>query len=75
MDALYMIGVIAFVVLTVMLLTGAWQDYQEELNKHRAILSNSGDIADLHGVSGVESSHWEKEVDVILARELVSSRL
>jgi hypothetical protein len=54
---------IAFVVLMLLLLAGAWQDYKEELEKHRTASKVYDEMVDLDRRSSVERTYMQRETE------------
>ncbi len=62
-----LIGMIAFVVLMLLLLAGIWQEYKEELEKHRAALKVHDEMEDLDRRSSVERTYLLRDTEPIRA--------
>jgi ATP:corrinoid adenosyltransferase len=68
MDGLCLIGMIAFVVLMLLLLAGAWQDYKEELEKHRTALTVYDEMIDMDRRSSIERTYLQRETEAKRAK-------
>jgi hypothetical protein len=66
-ELLYLFGMIVFVVLMLFLLASIWQEYKEELEKHRATLNVYDEMEGLDRVSSVERPYLERDTEPIRA--------